>query len=150
MDILFDVYYENSIRNALKEEIVILVNYSSKILLAHLFFFFFFFFLSTWVFFYEHSWFIGQQGMGEGIYITLLYHFHPLHRHLDISRAITTESSPVHIGSSRTHIKQWGVFLSNGNYKGELILFLVSQWERQIRSLEAQSYILFLMNNTFL
>ena len=31
-----------------------------------------------------------------------VYHFHPLHRHLDISRKITTESSPLHIASSRT------------------------------------------------
>ena len=38
----------------------------------------------------------------EGISITPHYHFHPLHRHLDISRAITAESSPLHIGSSRT------------------------------------------------
>ena len=30
------------------------------------------------------------------------YHFHPLHRHLDISRAITAGSSPLHIASSRT------------------------------------------------
>ena len=30
------------------------------------------------------------------------YHFHPLHRHLDISRAITAESLPLHIASSRT------------------------------------------------
>ena len=29
------------------------------------------------------------------------YHFHPLHRHLDISRAITAESSPLHIASSQ-------------------------------------------------
>ena len=33
-----------------------------------------FFFFSIWVLFHEHS----------------LYHFHPLHRHLDISRAINT------------------------------------------------------------
>ena len=30
------------------------------------------------------------------------YHFHPLHRHLDISRAITAESSPLHLSSSWT------------------------------------------------
>ena len=61
-----------------------------------------FFFFSIWVFFHEHSRFTGQQGKGEGIYLTPLYHFHPLHRHLDISRAITAESSPLHIASSRT------------------------------------------------
>ena len=52
------------------------------------------FFFSIWVFFHEHSRFTGQQGKGEGIYLTPLYHFHPLHRHLDISRAIAAESSP--------------------------------------------------------
>ena len=62
----------------------------------------FFFFFSIWVFFHEHSQFTGQQGKGEGIYLTPLYHFHPLHRHLDISRAITAESSPLHIAGSRT------------------------------------------------
>ena len=39
---------------------------------------------STWAFFHAHSRFTGQQGKGEGIYLTPLYHFHPLHRHLDI------------------------------------------------------------------
>ena len=60
------------------------------------------FFFSVWVFFHEHSQFTGQQGKGEGIYLTPLYRFHPLHRHLDISRAITAESSPLHIAGSRT------------------------------------------------
>ena len=64
--------------------------------------YFFFFFFSIWIFFHEHSRFTGQQGKGEGIYLTPLYHFHPLHRHLDISRAITAESSPLHIAGSRT------------------------------------------------
>ena len=59
-------------------------------------------FFSIWVFFHEHSRFTGQQGKGEGIYLTPLYHFHPLHRHLAISRAITAESSPLHIAGSRT------------------------------------------------
>ena len=63
----------------------------------------FFVFFSIWVFFHEHSRFTGQQGKGEGIYLTPLYHFHPLHRHLDISQAITAESSPLHIAGSRTH-----------------------------------------------
>ena len=60
-----------------------------------------FFFFSIWVFFHEHSRSTGQQGKGEGIYLTPLYHFHPLHRHLDISRAITA-GSPLHIAGSRT------------------------------------------------
>ena len=39
---------------------------------------------------------------GKAISLTPLYHFHPLHRHLDIHRAITGESSPLHRASSRT------------------------------------------------
>ena len=59
-------------------------------------------FFSTWVFSHEHSRFTGQQGIGEAISLTPLYHFHPLHRHLDVSWAITAENSPLHIASSRT------------------------------------------------
>ena len=59
-------------------------------------------FFPIWVFFHNHSWITGLHGKGEGISSTPHYHFHPLHRHLDISRAITAESSPPHIGRSRT------------------------------------------------
>ena len=59
-------------------------------------------FFSIWVFFHEHSRITGLQGKEEGISLTPHYHFHPLHRHLDISRAITAESSPLRIASSRT------------------------------------------------
>ena len=52
------------------------------------------------VFFHDHPRITGLQGKGEGISLTPRYHFHPLHRHLDISRAITAESSPLHIASS--------------------------------------------------
>ena len=45
----------------------------------------------------------GQQGKGEAISSTPLYHFHPLHRHLDISQAITAVSSPLRIVSRRTY-----------------------------------------------
>ena len=55
------------------------------------------FFYSIWVFFHQHSRFIGQQGKGEGVSLNPLYHFHPLHRHLDNSRAITTGSSLLHL-----------------------------------------------------
>ena len=41
---------------------------------------------------------------GGAISLTPPYHFHPLHRHLDISRAITAESSPLPKASSRTRI----------------------------------------------
>ena len=60
------------------------------------------FFFSIWVFFHEHSRFTGQQGKGEGIYLTTVYHFHPLHRHLDIRQVITAERLPLHIASSQT------------------------------------------------
>ena len=57
---------------------------------------------SIWVFFHYHSRIMGLQGKGEGISLPPHYHFHPLHRHLDISRAITVKSSPLHIASIRT------------------------------------------------
>ena len=61
-----------------------------------------FFFFSIWVFFHYHSRITGLQGKGEGNSLTPHYHFHPLHRHLDISRAIAAESSPLHVASRRT------------------------------------------------
>ena len=57
---------------------------------------FFFFYLG---FFHKHSRFTWQQRKGEGIYLTPLYHFHPLHRQLDIIKVITAESSSLHIAS---------------------------------------------------
>ena len=71
-------------------------------LLDYCSFFFFFLFFSIWVFFQEHLRITGLQKKGEGISLTAYYHFHPLHRHLDISRTITAESSPLHIACSRT------------------------------------------------
>ena len=65
----------------------------------------FLFFLSGFLF-YEHSPFGGQQGKGEAFSLTLFYHFHQLHRHLEISRAIIAESSPLHITCSRTRTKK--------------------------------------------
>ena len=53
------------------------------------------------VFFHERSRFTGQQTKGAGISLTPHYHFHPLHRRLNISRAITGEYLP-HIATSRT------------------------------------------------
>ena len=57
------------------------------------------FFFSIWVFYHDHSRITGLQGKGEGISLTPHYHFHPLHRHLDISRTITAESSPLYIAT---------------------------------------------------
>ena len=48
------------------------------------------------------------QEKEEGIFLTPHYHFHPLHRHLDISRAITPEGSPLHIASVRTRTGAFG------------------------------------------
>ena len=59
-------------------------------------------FFSIWVFLHEHSRITGLQGMGEGISLTPHHHFYPFHRHLDISLAITEESSPLQKASSRT------------------------------------------------
>ena len=50
----------------------------------------------------------GLQGKEGGISLTPHYHFHPLHKHLDISRAITAESSPLHIDSSQTRTGSTG------------------------------------------
>ena len=65
------------------------------------FLFFFFLYLG---FFHEHPRFTGQQGKDEAISLTPLYYFHPLHRHLDISRTIPAKSSPLHIASNRTFL----------------------------------------------
>ena len=75
------------------------------------------FFFSIWVLFHGHSRIIGLQGKREGIPLTPHYHFHRLHRQLDISRAITAKSSPLHIASSRTRT----VFSSNAEkYRPEI------------------------------
>ena len=55
------------------------------------------FFFLIWIFFHEHSRITGLLGKGEGISLTPHYHFHPLHRQLHISRAITAGSSPLRI-----------------------------------------------------
>ena len=70
---------------------------NKRLIFPHLFFFFFLClgFLSRT--FTNHK----TAGEGAGISLTPHYHCHPLHRHLDISRAITAESSPLHIASSR-------------------------------------------------
>ena len=60
---------------------------------------------SILVFFHEHSRITGLQGKEEGISLTPHYHFHPLHKHLDISQAINAVSSSLHIASSRTRTR---------------------------------------------
>ena len=61
-----------------------------------------FFCFSILVFFHEHSRITELQGKTEDISSTPYYHFHLLHKYLDISQAIAAESSPLHIASSRT------------------------------------------------
>ena len=61
-----------------------------------------FVFFSIWVSFHKHWRITGLQGKGKDIYLTPHYHFHPLHRYLDISSANTAEGTPLHIASSRT------------------------------------------------
>ena len=63
-----------------------------KLLLIY-FFFYLGFLLRT---FTNHR----TAGEGGGHFFNSSLHFHPLHRHLDISRAITAESSPVIVYSS--------------------------------------------------
>ena len=55
---------------------------------------FFFFLLSVFFFTIIHE---SQDCKGRGG-----HYFHPLRRHLDLSQAVTAESSALHIGSSRT------------------------------------------------
>ena len=81
--------------------------------------FFFYFGVSfTW-----HSWFTGQQGKGEAISVTPLYHFHLLYRHLDISRAITAERS----SSLRLQVAK-NFILMNQNAFRNYYYFLVHQF----------------------
>ena len=85
------------------------------------------FFFSIWVFFHNHSRITRLQSKGKGISLTRHYHFHLLHRHLDISWAITAESLPLHIGSSWTRT---GIFwfLSASRSVGKMkIIFVYMQ-----------------------
>ena len=50
-------------------------------------------------FFHGHSRIAGLKRMSRDISLTPHYHFRLLHRHLDVSLAITAESSPLNIGS---------------------------------------------------
>ena len=53
----------------------------------------------TWIYFSRIT---GLQGKREGISLSPHCHFHPFHRHLDINRAITAESPPLHIANSKS------------------------------------------------
>ena len=75
------------------------------------------FFLSRFSFTYIHDL---QDSRRRGrISLTPLYHFHPLHRHLDISWAITAESSPLNILSYALE----GFSITTGHIKSTSIIF---------------------------
>ena len=76
-------------------------------------------FFSIWDFFHEHSRLTEQQGKGEATSSAPLYHFHPFGRHLDISRAINAESSPLQIADTRTQTGNLLVTISNLFYVGD-------------------------------
>ena len=59
-------------------------------------------YFSIWLFFHKHLRFPEQEGKWETIYLTPLYHFQSFQRQLHISCAITVDSSPLYIASSRT------------------------------------------------
>ena len=67
--------------------------------------------------FKEHSRFTGQQGKVKSISLIPLYHFHPLHIHLDISRAITGGSSLLHRNSNRTRTGTFDFRAQVSNHK---------------------------------
>ena len=66
---------------------------------ALLLFVMFFFFLSAFSFTNIHD-LQDSRGTGKALSLTPLYHFHPVHRHLDVSLEITAEISLLHISSS--------------------------------------------------
>ena len=78
-------------------------------------------FFSIWVFFHNHSRITGLLGKGEGISLTPHDHFHPFHRHLGISRAITAESSPLHISSRRTRTEN--LWFSSASWDPKFLVF---------------------------
>ena len=51
------------------------------------------------LFFHVYSRFTGQQVKGEATSFFFFYHFHPLHRHVDISWVNASENSPLCIDS---------------------------------------------------
>ena len=83
-------------------------------------------FFSIWVFFHEHSRITGLQEKGEGISLTPHYHFHPLHRRLDISRAIAAESSPLHIARHHENNCQSLFEQSRVFYSGSSLPYIAS------------------------
>ena len=63
-------------------------------------------FFSFWNFFHEYSRFTGQQKKGGAVSLIPHFHFHTFLKHLDISRAVSEESSLLQITSSRTQTRK--------------------------------------------
>ena len=63
---------------------------------------FLFCFFSIWLFFHKYSRLTGQQVKEKAVSWYPFYHFHPLHRQLDIIRVIAAESSPLRTAGSPT------------------------------------------------
>ena len=89
---IFSSDIDNTLENLINSKLTPISNLEG-------FFFFYRGFLSRP--FTNHS----TAGEGRRHFLTPHYHLHPLHRHLDISRLITAESSPLHICSSRTRTR---------------------------------------------
>ena len=64
-------------------------------------------FFSIWVFFHKHSRFTGQQTKRKTTFLTPFYHFDSFHRHLEISRAVATESSLIRSMLLHFYIIKW-------------------------------------------
>ena len=99
-------------------------------------------FFSIWVLFHEHLRITGPQEKGEGISLTPHYHFHPLHRHSDISRTITAEISPLHTSRyERKSLTTKGV-LSKLFFSLVQFLYIFIQRSSVLRSFDLRSFVL--------
>ena len=78
--------------------------------------FYFFTYFSVWVFFHKYSQITGLWGKGEDISLTSHYYFQLLYRHLDISWAISAESSPPCIANSWIQLGTFGSWVQVANH----------------------------------
>ena len=92
----FDYFDKSLIVLSVTTDSISIASFATVLVLHFLLFF------SAWVFFHEHSRITRLQEKREGISLTPYYHFYPLHRHLDVSGAVTAGRSPLHIASRRT------------------------------------------------
>ena len=96
-------------------------------------------FFSSWVFFHFHSRILSRitrlQGKAECIPLIPQYHFHPLYKNLDISRTITAESSPLHIGSIqiRTGNFWFPLMISSTNFLHVIFFSFLQIWSHLLK-----------------